>query len=55
MAVLRGALVTVGQIAFYDQAKQMLLASGYFKDNITTHFTSSFIAGMILDKFAKRT
>ncbi|UJR33728.1 hypothetical protein I4U23_021155 [Adineta vaga] len=45
MAVVRGALVTVGQIAFYEQVKQMLLASGYFKDNIVTHFSSSFVAG----------
>jgi dicarboxylate transporter 10 len=45
MAVTRGAFVTVGQIAFYEQIKQVLLASGYFKDNISTHFTSSFTAG----------
>ena len=45
MAVIRGAFVTVGQIAFYEQAKQVLLASGYFKDNVVTHFTSSFLAG----------
>ncbi|CAF1350616.1 unnamed protein product [Adineta steineri] len=45
MAVIRGSLVTVGQIAFYEQAKQVLLASGYFKDDIITHFTSSFLAG----------
>ncbi|CAF1077302.1 unnamed protein product [Rotaria sp. Silwood1] len=45
MAVIRGAFVTVGQIAFYEQVKQVLLASGYFQDNIITHFTSSFAAG----------
>jgi hypothetical protein len=45
MAVYRGSLVTVGQIAFYEQVKQVLLASGYFKDNILTHFSSSFVAG----------
>lgn len=45
MAVIRGSLVTVGQIAFYEQVKQVLLASGYFKDNILTHFSSSFVAG----------
>ncbi|CAF1276229.1 unnamed protein product [Adineta steineri] len=45
MAVARGALVTIGQIAFYEQVKQMLLASGVFKDNIITHFSSSFVAG----------
>ena len=45
MAVMRGSLVTVGQIAFYEQVKQLLLASGYFKDNVITHFSSSFVAG----------
>jgi len=45
MAVMRGSLVTVGQIAFYEQVKQVLLATGYFKDNIITHFSSSFVAG----------
>ena len=47
MAVIRGAFVTVGQIAFYEQVKQLLLATGYFKDNITTHFSSSFVAGCL--------
>lgn len=45
MAVIRGGLVTVGQIAFYEQVKQLLLASGFFQDNVITHFTSSFAAG----------
>jgi solute carrier family 25 (mitochondrial dicarboxylate transporter), member 10 len=45
MAVTRGAFVTVGQIAFYEQVKQVLLASGYFQDNVVTHFSSSFVAG----------
>lgn len=45
MAVTRGAFVTVGQIAFYEQVKQVLLATSYFQDNIITHFTSSFAAG----------
>jgi len=47
MAVIRGAFATIGQIAFYEQVKQMLLASGYFKDNVITHFSSSFVAGKI--------
>jgi len=45
MAVTRGALVTIGQIAFYEQAKQLLLSTGYFKDNVITHFSSSCVAG----------
>uniref|UniRef100_A0AAR2K397 Mitochondrial dicarboxylate carrier n=1 Tax=Pygocentrus nattereri TaxID=42514 RepID=A0AAR2K397_PYGNA len=45
MASSRGALVTVGQLACYDQAKQLVLSTGVMGDNILTHFLSSFIAG----------
>ncbi|XP_072319237.1 mitochondrial dicarboxylate carrier [Eucyclogobius newberryi] len=45
MASSRGAMVTVGQLACYDQAKQLVLGSGLMGDNILTHFLSSFIAG----------
>ncbi|XP_042198483.1 mitochondrial dicarboxylate carrier isoform X2 [Callorhinchus milii] len=45
MASSRGALVTIGQLACYDQAKQLVLATGFLSDNFLTHFLSSFIAG----------
>uniref|UniRef100_A0A8C5KU56 Mitochondrial dicarboxylate carrier n=1 Tax=Jaculus jaculus TaxID=51337 RepID=A0A8C5KU56_JACJA len=45
MASSRGALVTVGQLSCYDQAKQLVLNTGYMSDNIFTHFVASFIAG----------
>ncbi|NWI68654.1 DIC protein, partial [Todus mexicanus] len=45
MASSRGALVTVGQLSCYDQAKQLVLTTGLLSDNIFTHFLSSFIAG----------
>ncbi|XP_020043635.1 mitochondrial dicarboxylate carrier isoform X1 [Castor canadensis] len=45
MASSRGALVTVGQLSCYDQAKQLVLSTGYLSDNIFTHFLASFIAG----------
>ncbi|XP_029417054.1 mitochondrial dicarboxylate carrier isoform X2 [Nannospalax galili] len=45
MASSRGALVTVGQLSCYDQAKQLVLSTGYLSDNIFTHFVASFIAG----------
>uniref|UniRef100_A0A5F4WDP3 Mitochondrial dicarboxylate carrier n=1 Tax=Callithrix jacchus TaxID=9483 RepID=A0A5F4WDP3_CALJA len=45
MASSRGALVTVGQLSCYDQAKQLVLSTGYLADNIFTHFVASFIAG----------
>lgn len=35
----RAMLMTAGQIASYDQFKQVMLQSGYFRDNPTTHFT----------------
>uniref|UniRef100_F6PMT1 Solute carrier family 25 member 10 n=1 Tax=Monodelphis domestica TaxID=13616 RepID=F6PMT1_MONDO len=44
MASTRGALVTVGQLSCYDQAKQLVLSTGFFSDNIATYFLSSFIA-----------
>ncbi|XP_025939907.1 mitochondrial dicarboxylate carrier isoform X1 [Apteryx rowi] len=45
MASSRGALVTVGQLSCYDQAKQLVLTTGLLSDNIFTHFLASFIAG----------
>ncbi|XP_049632710.1 mitochondrial dicarboxylate carrier [Suncus etruscus] len=45
MASSRGMLVTVGQLSCYDQAKQLVLSTGYLSDNILTHFIASFIAG----------
>lgn len=47
-ATMRAVLMTVGQLSFYDQVKQFLLASGYFGDNSTTHFLSSLTAVNIM-------
>jgi dicarboxylate transporter 10 len=47
MASSRGMLVTVGQLAFYDEIKHQLIKSGYFKDGLTTHFSASLSAGVI--------
>uniref|UniRef100_A0A1A9VYF8 Mitochondrial dicarboxylate carrier n=1 Tax=Glossina austeni TaxID=7395 RepID=A0A1A9VYF8_GLOAU len=46
-ATSRGVLMTVGQIAFYDQIKSMLLKTAYFEDDTFTHFTASLAAGAI--------
>lgn len=43
----RGLLMTIGQIAFYDQVKVMLLNTPYFKDDVPTHLTASLTAGAI--------
>ena len=47
MTATRGLLMTMGQVAVYDQSKQMLMATGYFGDNTPTHLTSSVIAGTV--------
>ncbi|KAH7985645.1 hypothetical protein HPB52_025496 [Rhipicephalus sanguineus] len=46
-ATARAVLMTIGQISFYEQIKQALLSTGFFGDNLTTHFTSSLMAGYI--------
>lgn len=46
MAVMRAIFMTFGQVALYDQYKQMLIQSGYFHDTVSTHFTASFLAAV---------
>lgn len=41
MTALRGLLMTVGQLAFYDELKMQLVKTGYFQENLKTHFTAS--------------
>ncbi|KAF3911512.1 Mitoferrin-2 [Dactylellina cionopaga] len=41
----RGALMTASQLASYDEFKILLLGTGMFEDNLTTHFTASTLAG----------
>lgn len=43
----RSMVVNAAQLASYSQAKELLLNTGYFKDNIMCHFTSSMISGLI--------
>lgn len=43
----RAVLMTVGQLASYDAFKRMLLEKTPLKDNLTTHFTASFLAGFV--------
>lgn len=47
MAIIRGAFVTIGQLAFYDKFKQILLKTKYFNDNLVTHFSASLLAGCV--------
>ncbi|XP_062125879.1 mitochondrial dicarboxylate carrier-like isoform X1 [Drosophila sulfurigaster albostrigata] len=46
IAAFRGGLITIGQLAFYDQIKSLMLSSSYFNDNSVTHFTASLLAGI---------
>ncbi|CAH0701214.1 unnamed protein product [Spodoptera exigua] len=45
MTCSRAALMTIGQLAFYDQIKIVLLSTSFFHDNVVTHVTSSLLAG----------
>ncbi|XP_076389959.1 dicarboxylate carrier 1 isoform X1 [Megachile rotundata] len=46
-ATLRAALMTIGQLSFYDQIKITMIESGYFEDNPVTHVLSSVCAGAV--------
>ena len=55
LALWRGTLPTMGramvvnaaQLASYSQTKEVLLNTGYFQENITLHFVSSMISGLV--------
>jgi solute carrier family 25 (mitochondrial uncoupling protein), member 8/9 len=44
---VRNVCVNVGEMASYDQFKQMLLMYTRMKDNTITHFTAGFMAGFV--------
>lgn len=46
-ATSRAVFMTIGQLSFYDQVKAFLIKSGYFQDNLQTHFLASLAAGGI--------
>ncbi|CAD7703682.1 unnamed protein product [Ostreobium quekettii] len=43
--VARNAIINAAELASYDQVKQSLLATGYFRDNVFTHLVSGLGAG----------
>ncbi|KAJ8320038.1 hypothetical protein KUTeg_001628 [Tegillarca granosa] len=45
--VVRAMVVNAAQLATYSQAKQYLLYTGYFKDNLFTHFVASMMSGFV--------
>ena len=44
---MRAVLMTASQLASYDGFKRVLLEKAQMEDNLTTHFTSSFLAGFV--------
>ncbi|MCJ1274811.1 Mitochondrial dicarboxylate transporter [Puttea exsequens] len=44
---MRAVLMTASQLASYDGFKRALLSNPSFKDDLTTHFTASFLAGFV--------
>jgi solute carrier family 25 oxoglutarate transporter 11 len=43
----RSMVVNMCQLASYSQAKQRLMATGYFKEDIVLHFCASMISGLV--------
>lgn len=44
---MRAVLMTASQLASYDGFKQILIGRTSMQDNLTTHFTASFMAGFV--------
>lgn len=44
---MRAVLMTSSQLATYDGFKQLLIKNTPMKDNLTTHFTASLMAGFV--------
>lgn len=45
--IVRNVCVNIGEMASYDQFKQMLKAHLGFKEGIVLHFTAGFMAGFV--------
>jgi len=41
----RNAIINAAELASYDQIKQVLIGTGYFKDNVVTHLAAGLGAG----------
>ncbi|KAK3946416.1 mitochondrial dicarboxylate transporter [Diplogelasinospora grovesii] len=44
---MRAAAMTASQLASYDVFKRTLMQHTFMEDNLTTHFTASFLAGVV--------
>ena len=45
--IVRSVVTNVAQLVTYSQAKELLLSTGYFKDNIITHFGAGMASGLV--------
>ncbi|GAB1602135.1 mitochondrial 2-oxoglutarate/malate carrier protein-like, partial [Argonauta hians] len=45
--IARAMVVNAAQLASYSQAKQFLISTSYFSDNIMCHFGASMISGLV--------
>ncbi|XP_014675883.1 PREDICTED: mitochondrial 2-oxoglutarate/malate carrier protein-like [Priapulus caudatus] len=45
--VVRAMVVNAAQLASYSQAKQFLLSTGYFSENVSCHFVASMLSGLV--------
>ncbi|KAK8801137.1 hypothetical protein WA158_001907 [Blastocystis sp. Blastoise] len=45
--LVRNSIVCCCELAGYDEAKELLLSTKYFKDNLTTHICSAAIAALL--------
>ncbi|KAI0224845.1 Mitochondrial 2-oxoglutarate/malate carrier protein [Lamellibrachia satsuma] len=45
--ITRAMVVNAAQLASYSQAKQLVLSTGYFRENILLHFVASMISGLV--------
>ena len=43
----RGVVLSISQIASYDQIKQVFKSKGWMKEGVSLHITASFLAGCV--------
>lgn len=45
--IVRNSVISAAELATYDEAKQTLLRTGFFEDNVATHILSGLTAGFV--------
>lgn len=44
---VRGVVLSISQIASYDQIKQVFKSKGWMQEGVSLHVTASFLAGLV--------